>query len=200
MTPHSVGGSLNELGEARGTVLAVKLDRQEKGRKNHQLGRQICKVIHFPKHHFWVSYGIYVDFGDCSRLWPFQMFFIWWVTSNNQVGSLWISAYSHQNLQIGFVWFYLASWFMYNTTEQESARTVGIFLLQIASNSYPFTEDSPFESIWDDWNTFEISPTFTLNTTLFPTYSLYPPNNWHDALGTNSFPTAPWGGSILAGM
>lgn len=28
MTPHSVGGSLNELGEARGTVLAVKLDRQ----------------------------------------------------------------------------------------------------------------------------------------------------------------------------
>ena len=27
MTPHSVGGSLNELGEARGTVLAVKLDR-----------------------------------------------------------------------------------------------------------------------------------------------------------------------------
>jgi len=39
MTPHSVGGSLNELGEARGTVLAVKLDRQEKGRKNHQLGR-----------------------------------------------------------------------------------------------------------------------------------------------------------------
>jgi len=32
MTPHSVGGSLNELGEARGTVLAVKLDRQEKRR------------------------------------------------------------------------------------------------------------------------------------------------------------------------
>lgn len=43
------------------------------------------------------------------------------------------SAYSHQNLQIGFVLFYLASWFMYNTTEQESARTVGIFL-QLASN------------------------------------------------------------------
>ena len=127
MTPHSVGGSLNELGEARGTVLAVKLDRQEKGRKNHQLGRgytnetwridtpkwcsHICKVIHFPKHHFWVSYGIHVDFGGCSSLWPFQMFFIWWVTSNNQVGSLWIRAYSHQNLQIGFVLLYLASWF-----------------------------------------------------------------------------------------
>ena len=88
MTPHSVGGSLNELGEARGTVLAVKLDRQEKGRINHQLGRgythetwridtpkwcsHICKVIHFPKHHFWVSYGIHVDFGGCSSLWPFQ--------------------------------------------------------------------------------------------------------------------------------
>ena len=51
MTPHSVGGSLNELGEARGTVLAVKLDRQEKGRKNHQLGRHVCKVIHFPRHY-----------------------------------------------------------------------------------------------------------------------------------------------------
>jgi hypothetical protein len=31
MTPHSVGGSLNELGEARGTVLAVKLDRRAMG-------------------------------------------------------------------------------------------------------------------------------------------------------------------------
>ena len=95
---------------------------------------------------------------------------------------------------------------MYNTTEQESARTVGIFL-QLASNSYPFIEDSPFESIWDDWNTFEISPRLpwtllsfrlipcTLQTTDMKFSVPHPPKS-----SNYSFPTAPWEGSMLAGM
>ena len=55
MTPHSVGGSLNELGEARGTVLAVKLDRwaqkslrsaldQDHGQRNGADGAQLSSL------------------------------------------------------------------------------------------------------------------------------------------------------------
>lgn len=61
MTPHSVGGSLNELGEARGTVLAVKLDRRGHGIEQLEL----CLMLVLGKLFLWHA-------GATNPGWSFQ--------------------------------------------------------------------------------------------------------------------------------